>query len=436
VQPLLQPQTIASSVLQASADTTLLDTLLQRALAVNPQLRAARARVTAARARIGPAATRPDPMLMVGVQNFPAREPGFSDFMTMKMVGISQTFPYRGKLGLQRRVAEHESDGASATLVDATRQTIYDVRAAYYELAFLDHAFRIIQRNQTLLNDLIRVTEIRYRAGNAAQADVLKARVEATRLAATAVTLTTQRRAVLARLNAVLDRPSDTPVDHPTLPSAIIRAVTIDSTQALQFMSPALGSLAARSPFPSLDSLQMLALQQSAGLQVHSAMMDAQRARVTLARKAALPDVNVALQYGQRQVQSDMVTAVVSFPLPLHRHTNQEALTASAQADLLALEAEHTGMQNALRTRVTQLYTTAERMRTQLALYAKATLPQSQAAWASATAAYQVGRADLLTVLDHQITLFTTETDYLRVLTDFAITVAELDQIIGQEVLP
>ena len=170
-------------------------------------------------------------------------------------------------------------------------------------------------------------------------------------------------------------------------------------------------------------------------LQAHVAMIAAQHARVDLARKAALPDIDVSLQYGQRQAQSDMVSAVVSVPLPWHKRQKQDALTASANANLLALDAEHIAMQNDLRAEVAQLYTTAERQRTQLALYVKAILPQGRAALASATTSYQVGRVDLLTVLDNQATLFTTETDYCRVLTDFATIIAQLERIIGTEIL-
>src|SRR5688572_27635510 len=73
-----------------------LDSVVRLATETSPAVRAALARVEAARARIGAAGARPDPMLMAGVQNFPVSEPGFRDFMTMKMVGLEQTLPYPG----------------------------------------------------------------------------------------------------------------------------------------------------------------------------------------------------------------------------------------------------------------------------------------------------------------------------------------------------
>lgn len=43
-------------------------------------------------------------MLVVGITNFPVSNPGFFDFMTMKVAGVGQTLPYPGKLSLHRRI--------------------------------------------------------------------------------------------------------------------------------------------------------------------------------------------------------------------------------------------------------------------------------------------------------------------------------------------
>ena len=65
-----------------------------------------------------------------------------------------------------------------------------------------------------------------------------------------------------------------------------------------------------------------------------------------------------------------------------------------------------------------------------------AILPQGRAALTSASASYQAGRGTFLSVLNGQATLFAYETEYYRDLTDFAKTLAELESVIGAEVLP
>jgi outer membrane protein TolC len=122
-------------------------------------------------------------------------------------------------------------------------------------------------------------------------------------------------------------------------------------------------------------------------------------------------------------------------PLPIWKGRRQDALAAEARAELAALEAARAAKRNEVRAEVARLVSELERQRAQLALYVKAVLPQSRAALASATASYQVGKVEFLAVLDNQATVFRYETEYFRGLSDFAKTLAELERVVGQEVL-
>lgn len=425
---------------------TPLDSLVARAVAVSPTLRAARSRVDAARARVRPASVLPDPMLMAGIINQPlGRMPADPasmtsttgpEPMTMRMVGVEQTFPYPGKLALRRREAEQDLAASEAALEGARRQLVRDVKSAYYELAFVDQALAIVGRNGDVLASLITVTESRYGVGSGGQQDVLKARVEATRLAETAAGLMEQRQAALAQLNALLDRPSETPVPSPSMPESVARAAVPVSSDQIRFTSAALGARAADSPLPALTDLQETAIRRSPELRELDAMIAGQSARAELARKEYLPDVGLSLQYGQRGGGlPDMVSATVSVPIPIFKGRKQDQEAVGATAQLAALEADRQAKVLAIRADVARLVSEIERERTRLALAVKAILPQSRAALASASVSYQVGKVDFLTVLENQATVFSYETDYFRAVSDFAKNVAELERLVGDEVL-
>lgn len=432
-----QSQRAPESPAQTTASSPqALDSLVTRALEVNGQLRAARARVRTAAARVTPAGARPDPMLMAGIVNFPISEPGFNDFMTMKMVGVAQSIPYRGKLTLRTRAAMRELAAVEAERLGTQLEVESAVKSSYYDLAYLDQAFAIVDRNRLLLLDFMKVSEARYGVGTGGQEDVLRLRVEAARLAEEAVELLEQRRAALAQLNALLDRPSETPVADPIIPSRVRRAAIVDSVSSIRFASAALGARASDSPIPTLETLQAAALMHNPMLRALKARIEARGARAELAQKEHLPDFDVSLSYGQRTGFSDMISAQVSIPIPLQRARTQDQFVVEARAELAEAEAEHDDRVNMLRAEVARLHGELERSRAQLALYVKAILPQGRATLTSATAGYQVGRADFLMLLDSQATLFNYETTYFRVLTDFAKTLAELERVVGEEVLP
>lgn len=438
----------------ASTDSTLtatagLEVLVRQSVAVNPTVQAAQRRVDAARARALPAGLPPDPTLMAGIINLPLGRmpssasmqgmptvPNGPDPMTMRMIGIGQTLPYPGKLSLRRQEAEREVDATRASLEVATRQVVRDVKDAYYDLAFIDQALSIIERNRDVLASFVRVTEARYSVGVSGQQDVLKAGVEATRLAETAVTLTEQRRATIARLNALLNRPTDTPVERPAIPTSVARAAVPTSSAEIRFTSAALGARSSDSPLPPLAELQETAVRHSPEIREREAMIAAQAVRLQLARKEILPDFDLSLQYGQRGGGlPDMVTALVSVPLPVFKGRKQNQLVTGANAELAALEAERAAKVNETRAEVARLVSELERSRAQLALYVKALLPQARASLSSAISSYQVSRVDFLTVLENQATVFNYETEYFRVLSDFAKNLAELERVVGKEII-
>ena len=417
-----------------------LDSLIARALDVHPRIRAAGQRVEAARTRIDPAGALPDPMLMAGIENLPLRWERASesgpDPMTMRTIGVGQTIPFPGKLPLQRRAAEHEHSAAEAMLVAAQRAVERDVEQAYYEIVYFDHALDIVQRNQEVLVKVIEVTASRYAVGSGGQPDVLRAHVDASRLANDAVELSEQRRASLANLNALLDRPTDAPLDAAAIPERIARAAVPMDTREIRFTSAALGARAGDSPLPALSDLQQEAVRGNPDIVAHEAEIRAQAARVERARNEHLPDFDVWIGYGQRSSRPDMISATVSVPIPWQKGHKQAALATSARAELSALEADHHDRTNTLRARVAELYAEIERARAQLALYVKAIVPQGRAALTSAMASYQVGRADLPALLESHATLLSYEIAYWRVLSDFAARLAELEAMVGKEILP
>lgn len=412
------------------------DSLVVVALAANPTLRAAELRLDAAQARIASAGALPDPIVGAGIMNMPVSAPGYDEMMTMNALMVGQRLPFPGKLSRARQSAELEAAAAAARLDALRLDVIADVRTAYFELAFLDRSLEVLGTNRTLLVTLMQVTESRYAVGRGGQQDLLRANVEAARIAEEAVALREARRAALARLNALLDRNGETPVRDPRVPERMARAAVHADASRVRFTSDELGARAAGSPIPPLRTMQETAVRNSPMLRAHDASIAAQAARVDLARRAHLPDFDVSVQYGQRPGHRDLASIMITVPVPVRRASRQAQQVIEAEAELMALQADRDAAANGLRTDVAQVHAELERTRTQLALFVHSIIPQGRAALESATTAFQVDRADFLTVLDNETTLFNYEIAYHRALSDFAKGVAELERLVGAEVLP
>lgn len=419
-----------------------IDSLVRHATTVNSTIRSAAMRAEAARQRVGPVASWPDPMLMLGVMNVMIggerrsahATPMGPDPMRMNVVGLEQTVPFPRKLSLARRAAEARVREAEAELGRIRLEVSARVRAAYYEAAFQTRALEVVDRNADILSSLIAASEARYVSAGGSQVEVLNARVEATRLGETAAALREARRAAVARLNGVLERETSTVVDA-DFPPELIRAAAPASSAQAKFVSTALGARAAGSPLKTPEELQLLARDFSPVLMRHRALIEMELAEAELAGREFLPDVTASLEYGQRPNLPDMISARLSLPLPIFKRRKQDQLAAAARTDVVAAEAEFVAVEQELFGRIAELHADLELQRTRLALYVGALIPQGQATVQASLATFQSGRTSLFEVLTHQATLFRYETEYFRALADFAKALAELEQIVGGEVL-
>jgi cobalt-zinc-cadmium efflux system outer membrane protein len=430
---------LASAVpLAAQAESPDLAALVARAREANPEIQAAQERVAAARARLEASGAPPDPRLGVGLVNALVGDPFSSeDMMTMRMIQLGQVFPFPGKLGLERDAARWELAEAEAEHDRVEREVVAEVEKAYFELYFLDRALVVVERNRDLLGDFVAVTETRYQVGTGTQHDVLKSQVEGTRLGEELLTLAERRAAAVAALNALLDRPAESSLGQPALPDRVERAAVPEPGTPVRFTAAALTSETdgSDSPIPELSTLQRMATEHNPELRASAARIERERAEAELAAKASLPDFDVSLGYGQRGGREDMMTAMVSVPLPLFKGRKQDPLVRAEEAEARDAEAAHRALVNDVNARLAALHASLVRARERIALLREGVLPQAHAALESAILGYPVGRNDFLTLLDNQATVFRYDLDTFRLLADFAADLAELERTVGTEVV-
>ena len=56
------------------------------------------------------------------------------------------------------------------------------VKASYFQIAYLKNTLSVLERDQTLLDQIEKIAEGRYRVGQGNQQDVLKAQLQKTKI--------------------------------------------------------------------------------------------------------------------------------------------------------------------------------------------------------------------------------------------------------------
>ena len=399
---------------QAQPEKPLLnvDQLIDEALQNNPELLAAKKRLEVFKEKVPQAFALEDPMLGFGIINLPTNFRFRDEDMTMKEISISQKLPFPGKRPLMREMAEKEAEAVFNEIQGKVHQIIKDVKTAYYDLSHIHRTTEVTQRNKNILENFVKIAETRYAVGEGIQQDVLKAHLEVSKMVDELIMLEQKKRALGAKLNALLNRPPETQVGIPE--EVIFREF----------------------PF-TIEELQKMASEMNPTLKVMKKMIESKEKAYALAKREYYPDFNFRFAYGQRDnglemKRRDTLTGMMEINIPIFYKSKQDRKVAEIKADTQAIEAQYQAMKNEILFMITDMGSMIQRGESQLELYKTGIIPQTSFQINSAISAYRVGKADFMTLLDSQMTLYRYELEYHQALTEYGKNVASLEAATGK----
>jgi outer membrane protein TolC len=404
-----------SSLAQSEKPRLNVDQLVDEALQNNPEILAAKQRWEVFKEKVPQASALPDPMLGLGIISLPTNFSFKEEDMTMKEVSISQMFPFYGKRRLMGEMAGKEAEVVFNEIQEKANRIIRDVKAAYYELSHIYRTTEVTQRNKRILEDFAKIAETRYSVGEGIQQDVFKAHVEVSKMVDDLIMLGQRKRALEAKLNALLNRPPETSVGEPD--EVVFRTF----------------------PF-TIEELQKMALEMNPTLKGMNKMIEAKEKAYVLAKREYYPDFNFKFAYGQRDngpdmKRRDMLTGMVEMNIPIFYRSKQARKVAETKAEILAAEAQYRAMKNEVLFMITDMASMIQRGERQIELYKTGILPQTSLQINSALSSYRVNKADFMTLLDSQMTLYKYELEYHQALTEYEKNVASLGAAIGKQIL-
>jgi len=392
----------------------LLGDLYTQVQSANPRVAAARYLAQAARARV-PGMTRPpDPQVQLGFMNYTLPSLAPMPTLGMRQLQVMQMLPLGGKLAMAGRVAGAQASAASERAQEVRWELRSEVAMSFYDLYATDRRLEVMRRTVRLLQDIEQTAASMYRVGDGRQADVLRAQVEIARMVEDTVRMQSMRQTMVARLNALRDRPTDDSIGVPALP---------------QFPES----------IPSRAVLDSLAHGNRPMIRAGLEEVRGAEAAAELARKEIWPDLQVGAQYAQRGGEMGgterMGSLMIGASVPIFARQRQYRMREETIAMQRMAEADVALMRADTRGKLGEAYASLVRARNLSQLYRSTVLPQAEATVASALSAYRVGTVDFMTLLDDQMTVNKYRQELYALDADQGKAWAELEMLTSQVLL-
>jgi outer membrane protein TolC len=412
---MIRPGTFVWMFLAAGLITPLLpaatlSSLLHEAESRNPEIAAALRGWQAAAQIPSQVRVLPDPQ--VSIQQFSVGSPRpFAGYTNSNFayigLGVSQEIPYPGKLGLRAEAAERDTAMSRARYEAARRSVFLQVKESFIQIAYLQKILEIIRRNQTVLAQIVQITESRYSLGQGTQQDVLKAQLQSTRLLGE-----------LAHNHESMSR------QQALMKKLLNRAAGAELIDAGELKETPL----------TLSSEDLVARVREQNPEISNAResVDKQSLLVELARKDRYPDFTVGYAWQHTADQfRDYHMLTLSARLPIYHRKKLDPEVAQATAELDQSRHEYESSVQQAYFDVRDQYIAAAAASDLLKIYREGTIPQSLAAFRAGLAAYESGTQNAASVLESFLESLSLEEAYWKTLADHETALARLEQITG-----
>ncbi len=397
---------------EESSSSLTLGSLTKEALANNRELQAAREQLQAVKHRVPQSSALPDPTVGYAIMGPDLETPLGPQ---RDIYEFEQMIPFPGKLLEKRKMARAEVDATQAQLKAVERDVILKVSEAYYDLYAVEVTLQVTEEIQDLLKKFEAVAQARYSSQKGEQRDVAKAQAEVSDTIQRVFILRQQKQTLVALLNALLNRNSNTQFDKITQPELPKSAL-------------------------SLDQLLDEARQNRPELLEAKAMLKKDQHANSLAKYEYAPDISVGFQYTRIGVGNstdpdagrDAWMIPLKFTVPLWQNRIVPAVQ-EARRTLNSSEAKLGQMENLTEYEIKSAYYRFTTAKQTVELYENALIPEAELAFRSDQAGYEAGRTDILNLIDSERVYLNARIAYYQALSEALKSYAAIERTVGMD---
>jgi len=392
----------------------MLASLIEKALDYNPALKKAEASWQAAMRKVPQVSAYPDPVLSVTsfLKSIETRV-GPQE----AILGLSQKFPWFGKLSSAGRMAFEEALSQAWLYRALQRETVKQVKGLYYDLFFVKRAIEINKEELELLRRFENISMTKYSTGKGIQQNVVKVQTEITKVMDKDIQLRQRQESLSRMMRNMLGEPFE--MDTITPPDMDISFIRLD-----------------------LDTLYHTAQENHQELQALLHAIEKYKEKIKLAKKQYYPDLTLGFNYFIVDDREDNpavpppddgedaynVVAKINIPLWYGK------LNAGVEEARLGLESSRKGyenVENRILFEIQDLFVKLQSVMDMLDLYRTTLIPQAEQSLRSAESAYQTGELSFLDLLDSERVLLSVKLGYERLKADYFKNLAAMERALG-----
>lgn len=378
--------------------------LISQADRVNPEIRAARARVGVAAGRAWQAGLYPNPSIGLS-----ASEIGFDRGTSNTVVSVSQPIVLGSRLQAGVAAGQAEQAARLADVERVRRAVAGRVGEAHAQVLELSAQLGLVDELVTVAERTLSIAQTRFEAGAVSEVDVIRPRVEVQQLRADRHRLARELEGAERQLGLLLDEP---PIRAGRLSGEVV-------------MDP---------PVLDEDSVRRAVEEGHPAMWAADRAIEAAEAALERVRAERRPDLIISAGVGYSE-EGDQGIAQLGVGAEMPLWDRRQGDVMAARFELMQRRQEKMAVRNDLLARLAEELVGYQAARDQLVVLRDQIVPDAQRAFEQVEQAYRAGNATFIDLLDTQRTLMQSRRTLLELAGRASVARARIAGIAGLDVL-
>jgi len=381
-----------------------LEQCIDLALRQNPLVLSSVEKLQASRARESQALALPQPSL-----DFDSDlQPRPLDFKRSgeSYVGFSQLLEFPGKRSVRAKIAARETEEVRSEMDLLKLDLGFQVKQAFFGVLLAQEKIKYAQQDLELTEDFLGKAELKRAAGDIAEVEVMRARVEHARANNALKIVQNEKKLAAAMLNYLLARKKYASLE--------IR-----------------GELKAPPVVLDVEMLKQQALQFRPEIKSIGAVRDKEALKKTQATLSYFPDFDLGLSRHRVAGAPAAWDFTLSLSVPLFFWQPRQGPIAEAEANLRSLEREADHLRDTIALDVEESALNAAAASDQIKLFEEQILTQAEDVYEIFLFKFQKGEIGGIELIDARRSLNEARKAYADALFNYRVTIAALEKSIG-----
>lgn len=407
-----------------------IDSLLNEAYRNNPQLNSLKFKITASEFNMKSVNSLPPPTIGIEFNSLSFSKPNIWDDAVSQNFTISQMIPLGGKIGAMMNMAK---TGSSMAMNDYEAYKVLltsKIKMSYYTIWQFEKNIAIQKSYIALLNDLLKANETLVQTNKLNQGDVLMLQSEIANYETQLVILRNKKEAELSNINKLIGREINSKTFLAANDISIPKQVPDEQSliEDLKVVNPSLKKM-------------------------HSMIM-MNRAEITANEKELIPDLMIGgmlmrmpkgmlvttksdpmmIGMGETEYMYGLM-ASITLPFAPWSRDKFDYKTEELQAKIKSIEAERLDMEREMIQKVHELCLKIKNTQELITLYSEKVLPLERSYLELQKTSFFNNNARLSSVIDAGKMILMNEMNLFMSMADYQMAVAELEMMVGKQIL-